>query len=317
MGPQEGTQGAIDTGTGASRSADLWLRSMLYAPGSSGHLLAKVFDAGADSIILDLEDAVAITAKAEARRLVAEVLERRAGEPGVPIFVRVNAASSGMLEQDIDAIAHRRLTGVKLPKVDGPDEVRWCDALLSSYERARGIPQGSIALLLSIETAAGVEAAPVIARASRRTWCLGFGAEDFALDTGSDATAFATESLYARSRLVVASRAAGIAPPFDSAYPHLDRPRGLAAHARASQRLGFQGKSVIHPRQLAIVHDVYSPSPAQISWAERVVVAFREAEARGVAAFRLDGSLVDYAMLRRAERILALAAHRGDPAPPT
>jgi citrate lyase subunit beta/citryl-CoA lyase len=315
MGSKGRPEGATETGWGRPRSTDLWLRSMLYAPGSSEHLLAKVFDAGADSVILDLEDAVAITAKSDARRNVAEVLERRAGESGIPIFVRVNAASSGMLEQDIEAIVHRRLTGVKLPKVNGPDEVRWCDALLSSNERAHGIPDGSIALLLSIETAAGVEAAPAVARASRRTWCLGFGAEDFALDTGSDATPFATESLYARSRLVIASRAAGIAPPFDSAYPHINRPRGLAANARASQRLGFQGKSAIHPRQLEIVHQVYSPSPAQVAWAERIVVNFREAETRGIAAFQLDGSLVDYAMLRRAERIIAIASYRSDPQP--
>jgi citrate lyase subunit beta/citryl-CoA lyase len=289
---------------------------MLYAPGSSAHLLEKVFDAGADSVILDLEDAVATSAKPEARRLIANVLGRRAGEPDMPIFVRVNPASSGLLEEDLEAITHRRLTGVKLPKVDSADDVRRCDELLRTHERVLGIPEGSIALMLGIETAAGVESVSAIARASRRTWCLAFGAEDFALDTGGDATASATESLYARSRLVVASRAAGIAPPFDSAYPHLDRPRGLAAHARASRRLGFQGKSTIHPRQLPIVHDVYSPSPTQVDWAHRLIADFREAEARGVAAFRFDGSLVDYAMVGRAERILARAANRREPTEP-
>jgi citrate lyase subunit beta / citryl-CoA lyase len=315
IGPPEPSRTVDDARLGGRGRPSLWLRSMLYAPGSSADLVAKVFAAGADSVILDLEDAVAVTAKPAARRHVAGVLENRPEGSMTPVFVRVNAASSGLLQADLEAIAHGRLTGVKLPKVDGPDDIRLCDALLTDLELARGIPHGGIVLMVGIETAAGVEAASSIARASSRIWCLSFGSEDFAADTGSDATALASESLFARSSLVVASRAAGIAPPFDSVYPHLDQPAGLRANARASRRLGFQGKSVIHPRQLSIVHNVYSPSATQISWARRVISAFREAEAAGSAAFRLDGSLVDYAMVRRAERVLAVARTEGEEAP--
>ena len=227
---------------------------MLYAPGSSPRLLVKVFEAGADAVIFDLEDAVAMQAKAEARRLVTDVLEQLSSEPDPPVFVRVNAAGSGMLEEDLAAITLPRLTGVKLPKVDGPDDVQRCDALLGMLERERGIAGGSIALMLGIESAAGVESIEAIARASSRTWCLAFGAEDFAADTGSDATALATESLYARSRMVIASRAAGIASPFDSVYPHLDRPQALAAHARASRRLGFQHRWYNFAQVINILH---------------------------------------------------------------
>jgi citrate lyase subunit beta/citryl-CoA lyase len=279
---------------------------MLFAPGSVPKLLERVFEAGADSVILDLEDAVALNAKQEARGLVAATIERRPTTPAVPLFVRVNALATGMLSDDLAAVVHPRLTGIKLPKVESADDLRACDAFLADLERSRGIPVGSIAVMAGIESAAGVEAAFDIAQAATRLWCLSFGAEDFAADIGADPSPGAVESLYARSRLVIASRASRIAPPFDSVYPHLDRPSGLARNARSGRRLGFQGKSVIHPSQLATVHEIYGPSESQVAWAERVLDAFAREEAKGVAAFRLDGSLIDYAMVRRAEHVLRI-----------
>jgi citrate lyase subunit beta / citryl-CoA lyase len=284
------------------------VRSMLYAPASSERLLARVFDAGADAVILDLEDAVAVTAKASAREHIATLLAERAQRPQrTPIFVRVNAVSTDLTADDLVGVVWPGLCGIKLPKVDSSDDVRAVADQLTRLERERGLTLGSITIMAAIETAAGVEAVASIAAASERIWCLSFGAADFALDTGAELSADGIESLYARSRLVVASRAAGRARPFDSVYPNLDDDVGLRANARASRRLGFQGKSVIHPRQLAIVHDVFSPSASEIERARRVHDAFLAAEARHTAAFQLDGALVDYAIFHHAQQILAWA----------
>ena len=290
------------------RAAPRSLRSMLYAPASSEHLLARVFGAGADAVVLDLEDAVARSAKSAARARLAAVLAAATGHlEWPPIFVRVNALSTGLTEDDLTSVVRPGLSGIKLPKVSGADDVRALAALLDDLESARSLPAGSVCIMASIESAAGVEAAHAIAAASDRVWCLSFGAADFALDTGAEVSAEGTESLYARSRLVVASRAAGRSRPFDSVYPYLDDEDGLRISARRSRQLGFQGKSIIHPRQLSIVHQVFSPSREEVARARRVHDAFIAAEASSLAAFQLDGELVDYAVFERARQILTWA----------
>jgi citrate lyase subunit beta/citryl-CoA lyase len=313
---------AVNTSTAAlvPHSA-LPLRSMLYAPATAERLLARIFDAGADAVILDLEDAVAASAKATARQRVALLLaERHTPSPGspaarrsaaaVPLFVRVNGLRSGLTRDDLVAIIWPGLSGVKLPKVESADEVRQVGQWLSQLEPERGLRDGSVTIMASIESAAGVEYAAAIAAAADRVWCLSFGAADYALDTGAELTADGAESLYARSRLVVASRAAGRARPFDSVYPYLDDEAGLRVNAYASKRLGFQGKSVIHPRQLAVVHQVYSPSADEVERARRVQEAFVAAEAGGSAAIQLDGALIDYATYYRARQILSWVEQR-------
>jgi citrate lyase subunit beta/citryl-CoA lyase len=166
-------------------------------------------------------------------------------------------------------------------------------------------------IIPTLESAAGVLAALEIALASRRVWCLSFGAEDYAADTGCEATAEGTETLYARSHVVACSARAGIAPPVDSVFADLEDVDGLATSARNARRLGFQGKAIIHPKQIDPVHAVFTPTSGQIAAARRTIELAEAAAGRGVGAIAHEGRLIDEAMVRRAVSLLALADRLG------
>lgn len=272
-------------------------RSYLFAPGHNEKLLAKVFDAGADAVMLDLEDAVPPDAKPSARRLVAEVLIDH------PAWVRVNAARTEWCQADLDAVAEHAF-GIRIPKTESADDVGWV------MERVRaGTP-----LICAIESARGVLAAQAIA-AVPGVRHLAMGGVDLQRDLNAGDGNLQT--LYVRAHLVLASRAAGIAPPIDSVYPRLDDPAGLRDQARFARSLGFHGKSAIHPRQLGILHEVFSPSDEEISWAREVLAAF---DAAGGDALRLpSGEFVDLPVADRARRLLELSitTPSGAPTPVT
>ena len=260
-------------------------RSWLFAPGHQATLVQKVFEVGADAVILDLEDAVPASEKARARMLVADATAQR------PAWVRVNEARTAACEADLDAVGDVA-TGIRIPKVESVEDVRWV------AERSPGKP-----LICAIETGRGVQAAGDIAAAPGVTG-LALGGLDLQRDlgVGDDPRAL----LYVRSHLVVASRAAGIDRPIDSVYPKLDDDAGLRAEANDARVLGFFGKSAVHPRQVAIINEVFTPTPKQISWARMVLEAF---QAAGGDATRLStGEFVDQPVARRAERLLELAA---------
>ena len=228
-------------------------RSYLFAPGHNEKLLTKVFDAGADAVMLDLEDAVPIDHKDTARRLVAEVLVDH------PAWVRVNAAGTDLCAADLEAVgavAH----GIRIPKTESPNDVRWV------AERAPGKP-----IICAIESARGVLAAYDIARVPGVRH-LAMGGVDLQRDLSAGNGNLQT--LYVRSQLVVASRAAGIERPIDSVYPQLDDETGLREQAQFALSLGFFGKSAIHPRQLTVLHEVFTPNDEEIAWAQEVVAAF-------------------------------------------
>ncbi|RFU18998.1 HpcH/HpaI aldolase/citrate lyase family protein [Geodermatophilus marinus] len=259
-------------------------RSYLFAPGHDVKLLTRVFDAGADAVILDLEDAVPPDAKRRARRMVAAALADH------PAWVRVNAARTALCEADVAAVADLAY-GIRIPKVESPDDVAWV------ADRAPGTP-----LICAIETARGVLAAAEVA-AVPGVRHLAMGGVDLARDL--DAASGNLQTLYVRAQLVVASRAAGIEPPIDSVHPQLDDERGLREQAEFARSLGFFGKSAIHPRQLPVLHAVFTPTAEQITRAREVVAAF---EAAGGAALRLPGGeFVDLPVAERARRLLGLA----------
>jgi citrate lyase subunit beta / citryl-CoA lyase len=259
-------------------------RSYLFAPGHNEKLLGRVFDAGADAIMLDLEDAVPPEHKETARRLVAEVLVEH------PAWVRVNAARTEWCEADIKAVAAVAY-GIRIPKTESPDDVRWV------AERAPGKP-----IICAIESARGVLAAYDIASVPGVRH-LAMGGVDLQKDLHAGNGNLQT--LYVRSHLVVASRAAGLEPPIDSVYPRLDDEAGLREQAEFARSLGFFGKSAIHPKQLPILHDVFSPSQEEVAWAQEVLAAF---DAAGGAALRLpSGEFVDLPVADRARRVLELA----------
>jgi citrate lyase subunit beta / citryl-CoA lyase len=258
-------------------------RSWLFAPGHDEKLLRKVFDVGADVVLLDLEDAVPSHLKGRARELVAEVATSK------PCWVRINRALSEECERDLAAVAGR-VSGLRIPKVETAADVEWV------AERAPGIP-----LDCTIESARGVLAAFVIASAPACLF-LSFGGLDLAADLGSSAGD--QQTLYARSHLVIAARSAGKPKPSDGVHPLLDDDYGLRKEAEAAKRLGFFGKSAIHPRQVPIIHEVFAPTPEELEWAQQVVWAFEQSG--GAATKTATGEFVDRPVAERARQILGL-----------
>jgi len=260
-------------------------RSYLFAPGHNAKLLGKVFEAGADAVMLDLEDAVPLEHKSTARTMVAQALAAH------PAWVRVNVARTALCEADLDAVAERAF-GIRIPKTESPEDVSWV------AERAPGKP-----IICAIESARGVLAAQEIA-AVPGVRHLAMGGVDLQRDLHAGNGNLHT--LYVRSHLVVVSRAAGLEPPIDSVYPRLDDEAGMREQAEFARSVGFFGKSAIHPRQLPILHDVFTPSDEEVAWAHQVLSAF---DAAGGAALALpDGEFVDLPVAERARRLLELAA---------
>ena len=262
-------------------------RSYLFAPGHNAKLLNRVFDAGADAVMLDLEDAVPPDAKVTARAMVAEVLLERSA------WVRVNAAQTAWCEADLAAVAERAL-GIRIPKVESASDVEWVTA------RAPGKP-----IICAIESARGVLAAREIAAVPGVRF-LAMGGVDLQRDLNTSGGNLQT--LYARSYLVLASRAAGIEPPIDSVFPLLDDTAGLRDQAQFARSLGFFGKSAIHPRQLDILHEIFTPTETEIEWAQSVLAGF---DAAGGGGFALpSGEFVDLPVADRARRVLEIAGRR-------
>ncbi len=265
-------------GGGVTRSP----RSWLFAPGHNERLLRLVFDAGADVVLLDLEDAVPPDLKDRAREMVAEVAAAR------PCWVRVNRARSEACERDLDRLAGSAL-GLRIPKVESAAEVAWV------AERAPEVP-----LDCTIESARGVLAAFDIASAPACA-LLSYGGLDLAVDLGI--AGGEQETLFARSFLAIATRAAGKPPPSDGVHPLLEDDDGLRKEAESARRLGFFGKSAIHPRQVPIINAVFSPTPEEVAWARKVLAAF---EASGGAATKTaDGEFVDKPVADRARQLLS------------
>lgn len=279
------------------------LRSFLYAPGSSDRILAKVLDAGADAVICDLEDAVAPSHKVRARAQVAQLLTTRAAHAPCEVHVRINQDGDGFDTDDLDAVAQPALDAIRLPKCEDPAAIVALDRTLSRLEQARGLPEGRIRLYPTIESALGLDRARELASASPRVASLAFGPSDFAADLGLRSGDDRDATLLARSTLVTASRLAGIAPPVDGAFTALDDPDGLRSLAAWTRSLGFVGKSAVHPRQLDILHDVFTPTEDEIAVARRVVDSLDDDRATAV----VDGGFVDPAVVARAQAVLALA----------
>jgi len=252
-------------------------------------------------VILDLEDAVAIAEKPATRAMVATALERP--RQGL-LYVRINATDTTFCHGDVMAVVQPGLDGIILPKVESPAGLATIDWLLAQLERERGLPVGGIDLIPIIETARGVQRIDAILAAGTRVRRVAFGAGDFTLDVNMAWSRGEAELAHARSVIVTASRAAAIDAPLDTVWVDLTDPDGLDASARTALGYGFQGKMCIHPEQIAVVNRVFTPSEAEIAFAERVCAAFAHAEAAGSAAIQLDGKFIDYPIVYRAQRVL-------------
>ena len=288
------------------------LAAMLYVPGSDERKIAKIEQLDGSAYILDLEDAVAPQAKAAARRLVAATLQR--GSSRAELWVRVNPGASGLLVDDLEAVVVPGLDGIILPKVESAADVATADALLGALERTRGMTLGSVSLIATIETAAGLGRVDEIAGASPRIACLGFGAGDFSLDLGLDwppEGGLGHTLLTAKAELVLASRRNGLGAPHDGVFPDFRAPEQLRAEAQAARALGFAGKHAIHPDQLPVIAEVFGASAEQIAEAQAVVDAYEAGISEGRGGVHIDGRFIDAPVAERARRVLDSQPDRG------
>ncbi|MEM7351761.1 MAG: CoA ester lyase [Acidobacteriota bacterium] len=281
-------------------------RSYLFAPGNNERLLGKVLDAGADAVVLDLEDAVAAEHKLVARQQVRQLLQE--ADATLPVWVRLNDLRGAEWQADVAEIcgeptALRTLAGLRVPKAESAAELAQLDETLRPLEEQAGLEPGSSRLTCTIESALGLVAAPQLA-AHPRVSHLAFGEADFVADIGAELDGQGTATLFARSSLVVAARAAGIAPPIAPVFTQLDDPDGLRRSTRELRQQGFFGRSCIHPRQIEPIHHALAPRPEQIAQARAILASFEEA---GGGSALAAGRFVDEAVVRQARAVLALA----------
>jgi citrate lyase subunit beta/citryl-CoA lyase len=266
----------------------------------------KAIAIGASAVCLDLEDAVATSEKAAAREVVAQTLLDPSVE-GANAHVRINGVDTAFCDDDLAALGPLlpRLSGILVPMVESADQVRHVAARLDALEAEHGVEAGSVRLIAIAETAKGVLAAPDVAASTPRLRTLLLGPADLAHDLGIELTADGYELFHVRSQLVLAARAAGLEGPIDGPFLGLKDDEGTRTSAQWAKRLGYQGKMVLHPQQLPVVAEVFAPSADEITWAQTVVAAFAEHEAKGISAFKLDdGTFVDYPVVHRAQSIL-------------
>ena len=284
-------------------------RSFLFTPGNVPRRVDKALTLDADAVIVDLEDSVATSDKEATRKPVAEALARPRACRG---YVRVNAPASAFCYGDLVATIHKGVDGVVLPKVESAADLHAIDWVIAALERERGIAEGSLDLIPQIETAAGVQRIDRIVQARSlrpysgawRVKRVAFGAADYAHELGLSPTLDEPELAEARARIVLSSRAAGLEGPLDSPWFHFKESAGFERALERSRRGGFQGRLCVHPDQIGPVNRAYLPSAEEVARAERIVAAFKEAEARGAAAIQVDGQMIDYPVVYRAQALL-------------
>ncbi|SLK08753.1 HpcH/HpaI aldolase/citrate lyase family protein [Novosphingobium mathurense] len=279
-------------------------RSYLYCPGNRADLLAKLGRTGADAIILDLEDAVPLAAKQDARRVVRDFLRNGAGGLALPIFVRINPGDLGL--EDIAAIGSTGLTGVVAAKAEDAADLAKLDRALAA-EMSNAAEGWELMIYPLIESAKGLYSLDGLAAVSPRVRRFFFGAVDYVRDLGGRPTADRLETLFARSRLVAKSRQLKLDAPVAHVYLPLSDTNGLAVACAEDRALGFFGRSCIHPSQVNAVNSAFTPSAAELQQAKAIVAAHRKAREHGSGALILeDGTFVDEATARQASHLLSL-----------
>ena len=280
------------------------MRALLFVPGSDERKLAKVGTFGADVIVIDLEDAVADDEKTAARATTRAAIPTYGA--GQAVTVRVNGIDTGRLEEDIAAVVCPGLDAVMVPKVEDPGTLAVVDELLGAAEREQGVAPGTVRVLAIVETPRGiVRCDEILERAPARTVTAIFGLGDFSVALGVDLSTDGAELAYARGRVVVATRAAGMVPPIDGPYLDLTDEEGLVRDCRRARSLGFQGKICVYPPQVGPMQRAFSSlSEGEAAATRRLVETFEEAVARGVASIRIDGRFVDYPIYNLARRKL-------------
>jgi len=284
-------------------------RTLLFAPGSRTELLTKAQLGMADAMIFDLEDSVPLNAKDEARKNIQQVLGLGLKKP---MYLRISNPRAGDYVADLGIFHNHSLfnvAGVALPKADDAHDIETVSKALQDIEIKAGVAVGSLSILPMIETCLGLRNSFDIAKSSKRVSGMALASAeqgDFMVDLGGRWTPRSLALTYPRSKLVVDSRAAGVEWIVDGVFMNLKDTQMLREECLIARELGFVGKMAIHPSQVGVMHEVFSPSAEEIEYARGLIAAFREGEARGVGAVKYEGMMVDYANVRLAERTLAL-----------
>jgi citrate lyase beta subunit len=277
-------------------------------PGDNWKMITKSITLGVDSICMDMEDGTAVNKKAEARATIAKALQELdfgASEK----LARINSVGSGWEKDDIEAVLPHKPDGIVIPKVESFEQVEWASRIIEDAELKNGWQVNSIRILIGVETAKGILNLKEIA-AHPRLEAVIFGGEDFAASIGATRTKDAIELLYAR-QAVIAACAAFDLQPIDIVtidYKDLD---ALKVESEFGARLGFSGKQVIHPNQVPVAQEAFTPSDEAISYARRIVETFEASQKEGKGAYSLDGKMIDMPLLKNAQKVLARAMAAG------
>ena len=284
-------------------------RSMLFLPGNTPNIIQNGEILGADAVILDLEDAVAPAEKDSARILVRNAI-RYMGFGRCEVIVRINAIDTAFWKKDLETIIPVRPSLIMPPKTACAQDVLIVDQYIAQLEEKHGLEPGSIGLIPLIETALGVENAFAIASACLRVKAIFLGGEDLTADLRCKRTKEGQEIFYARSRMVVAARAAGV-DVYDTPFTDVNDDEGIYTDAQYAKSLGFTGKSAISPRHVKAINQVFSPSKADIDYAYEVMEAIRIGQAQGKGAVSLRGKMIDAPIVARAQQTIAVAQALG------
>ena len=284
-------------------------RSMLFLPGNNPNMLINGATLGADAIIFDLEDAVSPAEKDAARILVRNTM-RYMDLGSCETIVRINSVDTPYWQADLDAIAPQKPNLILLPKSACARDIQLVDAYLTEKESQAGLENGTIGLMPLIETAMGVENAFAIASAANRVKALFLGAEDLTADLQCKRTKEGREIEYARTRLVVAARAAGV-DVYDTPFTDVNDDEGIWTDAQLAKALGFTGKASISPRHVEVINTVFSPTEKEIDYAYEVLDAIELAKRMGKGAIALHGKMIDAPIVARAQRTIDMAVALG------
>jgi citrate lyase beta subunit len=278
-------------------------------PGDDRRKIEKATTLGVDCICMDMEDGTAVSKKAEARAVISQAMkELEFGDS--ERCIRINSIGSGFEKDDLASALAARPEAIVVPKIETAKQVKWVSKQIESYELSNKLDVGSIRLLIGLETAKGILNLKEIAEADKRLEAMIFGGEDYAASIGAMRTKLATELLYAR-QAVVAACAANDLQALDIVFIDFKDTEGLRAEAQEGAEFGFSGKQIIHPNQVQITQEAFTPSEEAIAYAKRVVETFEASQKEGKGAYALDGKMIDMPLLRNAQKVLDRAKAAG------
>jgi citrate lyase subunit beta-like protein len=284
-------------------------RALLYMPGDDRRKIEKSTTLGVDSLWVDMEGGVAGNKKAEARAVIALAI-KELDFGNSERCIRINNIGSGLEKRDLVAALATNPDAIVVPKIETAEQVKWVSEHIESYELSSNLNIGAIRLLIGVETAKGILNLKEIAESDKRLEAIIFGAEDYAASVGATRTQEATEVLYARSAVVTAC-AANDLQAIDMVYIDFRDLDGLRVEAEQGAGFGFSGKQVIHPNQVSVAQEAFTPSDSAIEYAKRIVESFESSQKEGKGAYALDGKMIDMPLLKNAQKVLERARAAG------